>query len=217
MSHMRSLCATNILIIVLLLAMTDSVLAKKSKKQNFARSGTITISGNMGYSSLGDDDSTRSTLPFMPTVGYTLWNQKKLAFELQASFQRTSTTIETSQALSQSTSFVVVDPTLYWRGLCKKNLYPFFHLALGYYTQSQDSIVPGLGVDEKDKLVTNILSGYMIKSGIGISYVLGKQKGGFVKAQLDYAYSGLTDYDAKPAKGYNLSGVDIAVGIGLFL
>jgi hypothetical protein len=207
----------NILIVFLTLAMTSSVLAKNPKKQSFARSGTITIGGDMGYSSLGDDDSTRSTLPFMPTVGYTLWHQKALAFELQASFQRASTTIETSQSLSQSTSFVAVDPVLYWRGLHKKNLYPFFHLALGYYTQSQDSIVPGLGADEKDKIVTNSLSGYMIKSGIGISYVLGKKRGGFVKAQLDYAYSGLTDYDAKPAKGYNLSGLDIAVGIGLFL
>jgi hypothetical protein len=214
---MRSIGMNTILTIFLILGMTHSVLAKTDKNKKFARSGTITISGNMGYTSLGDDDTTRSTLPFMPTVGYTLWNQKTLAFELQASFQRASITTETSQVLSQSTSFVAIDPVLYWRGLDKKNLYPFFHLALGYYTQSQDSILPGLGVDEKDKVVTNSLSGYMIKSGVGISYVLGKKRGGFVKAQLDYAYSGLTDYDAKPAKGYNLSGLDVAIGIGLFL
>lgn len=205
----------SIVISLLLVISSQSVFAKGKNNQVFAKVGTFTVSGSMGYSSLGDDNSSQSVLPFTPVVGYTIWGMKRFALELQLGFDYTSTTSESTLALTRSSSLLSIDPVFYWKGLAKKGLYPFAHLALGYYSQNQDSVKPGIG-EVKDEVITTSLSGYMIKPGIGISYALGQKSGGFVRAELNYAYSGVTDYGAKPAQGYSLSGLDFAVALGLF-
>ena len=215
---------TMIFILCLLCMSTSSVCGKDKKKsqsrkqsqQKFARAGTWMVSGSFNYSALSDSDSGRSMLPFTPTFGYTLLDNTRLAFALLASINYQSVTQEADLDLNSQSNEILIDPVLYWRGLAHLKLYPFAHIGLGYYTQSQDRIEFGLGKDDLDEVVTDSASGYIIKSGLGINYALGQKEGGFAQLQVDYVYTGLTDYQAQPARGFNWGGLDVSLGLGLF-
>jgi hypothetical protein len=213
---------SKVALIGLSLMLVTSVYAepKKGKKNyRFGKSGTMTLMGTTGFSSLdttlvaegkdaeGDPLST-SNFNLMPRFGYFVMNNPMLSVEVAAmvGFGSQSSSVGDQDGGSSSTMMLGLDPTLYFNALKKRGLYPFVHFSFAF--QSQDTTPPG------DDAETASASGTDLRGGAGIALAVGKKKGGVLKVNFDYIMSSsMLDEDEN---GMSRSGMDVNLSFGIF-